>query len=262
MNPVRFFCVGFGLTLPSIGCQYVSGVHELEIAPASTGAKKGPDWSCLQDALAKAVSGPIAYEGQVRNVPGTQIIRDVTARLCDTADADCEHPLESALAPDGLVRFSIDPTFNGYLELESPGQMQAVVELSRPIGAMRVLPELRMLDARTLGLFAASMDATINQDDGHLLFWVEDCLGKRASGVRVEATGELSPETRNYYVLDQKLPSATMQQTDASGGGGIINLPRDVTTFNAYRADTGQLISKFPARIRPGQVTFVAIEPD
>jgi hypothetical protein len=138
----------------------------------------------------------------------------------------------------------------------------ALIELSRPIGAMRALSELRMVDAPTLDAFATQLGSTVDPALGHALFWAQDCAGQRAPGVSVEALGELSPSTRSYYVVDFKLPSDSVDQTDISGGGGFIDLPAKGTTFDARRATTHELISRLPGRIRPGTVTFLPIEPD
>lgn len=248
-----------GVLLLLCGCQYVSGVSDLEIVePASA----GPDWSCLGQSTPRTVSGTVSYEGPVRDLATFRILDDVVVRFCQSGDEPCASPVLSATATNGIVSFSIEASFDGYIELESPGMVPALIELSRPIGAMRTLTELRMVDAATLDAFATQLNASVDAALGHALFWAQDCAGQRASGVSVEALGELSPSTRNYYVVDFKLPSDAVDQTDVSGGGGFINLPAKGMTFDARRSSSQALVSRFPGRIRPGQVTFLAIEPD
>jgi hypothetical protein len=247
-----------GALLLLCGCQYVSGANDLEIAEPSV----GPDWICLGQSTPRVVSGTVSYEGPVRDLATFRILDDVVVRFCQSGDEPCASPVLTVTPINGSIAFTIDATFDGYVELESPGMVPALIELSRPIGAMRTLSELRMVDAATLGAFANQLNASVDAALGHALFWAQDCAGQRAPGVSVEALGELSPSARSYYVVDFKLPSDTVDQTDVSGGGGFINLPAKGMTFDARRASTGELISRLPGRIRPGQVTFLPIEPD
>lgn len=248
--------------LPSFGCQYVSGANELEI---KTVAAQGVDWSCLgTERVAGTVSGPLDYKGFVRNVAGTKVIEQVKLRFCDTADDVCDDTsaLKVVTVTDGSLEFTIDRAFNGYVELESDGMLPGIVELSRRLGEMRTVPEFRMLDLTTLSVFAQSMGASIEDGTGHALFWAEDCAGKRAPGVSVTALSGLNAATRSYYVLDQKLPSDSVHETDSSGGGGIVNLTPGVLSFNAKVAGFDEPYSTFGGRIRPGVLTFMVIEPD
>jgi hypothetical protein len=246
------------LSVPINGCQYISGVADLNIDSETT----GPDWTCLGHQVTREVTGTVNYEGSVRNVAGNVVIPSVTARFCRSSEEPCTDPLLTTQSVGSVLKFSIDSSFDGYIELDSPGMMPAVVELSRPIGAMRALPELRMLDATTLARFAFSMGSQVDTNFGSALFWAEDCSGRRGAGVSVRALGDLPEQFAQYYVVDQKLPSVSVHMTDASGGGGFINLPNTFVTFEALRAETMELISTFPGRIRPGQVTFMVIEPD
>ncbi len=245
------------------GCQYVSGVTELEIAdrPVVTGP-----WDCLGQPT-PVPTGTVEYAQPVRNLTNGSIPADVVVEVCDSSALACVRPLLTTTPVDGVVRLSFPADFIGYLQLDSQEVMPAIVEMTRPIGAMRVLPELRMVDTNTMKAFAAMMGVTIDETRGHALFWAIDCRGNRTAGVSVTA-GSADASTKRYYVLDTKLPSVSVDRTDSSGGGGFINLPIDVTTdetfvtFDATRADTGARISQFSARIRAGHVTYFQIEPD
>jgi hypothetical protein len=247
-----------GLVLLSIGCQYVSGVNDLEIV---TSIEAAPDWSCLGHSSNADVSGSRSYARNVLNLATDEIISDAVVRLCESHDVDCQDPLPGVETTNGTVRFTVDASFNGYLELESPEMLPGRIELSRPIGKMHELPDPRMVDPVTLNRFAAVMGVAVNPAYGHALFWVNDCANHRAPGVAVEALGELTPDTDQYYVVDKR-PSNSLDRTEDAGGGGFINLPETFMTFRARRAETLELISTFPGRIRAGRVTFMMIEPD
>lgn len=247
-----------GHVLLSSGCQYLSGVNDLEIV---TSTEVAPDWSCLGRSSNSNFSGARSYERKILNLANDEIVSDAVVRLCETNDVDCKDPLPGVETTDGTVRFTVDVSFNGYLELESPEMLPGRVELSRPIGAMHELPDPRMVDPVTLNRFAAIMDVEVNPAYGHALFWVNDCASRRAPGVAVEALGQLAQETEQYYVVDKR-PSNTLDRTEDAGGGGFINLPETLMTFKARRAETLELISTFPGRIRAGHVTFMMIEPD
>lgn len=250
------------LGFPLFSCQYLSGASDLEIQAA---AVQGVDWNCLgKERIAGSVSGSLDYKGSVRNVAGTKVIERVKLRFCDTADDVCDDAsaFKVVTVTDGNLEFSIDRSFNGYIELESDGLLPGIVELSRRLGEMRTVPEFRMLDLATLSVFAQNMGASIEEGTGHALFWAEDCAGKRAPGVSVSALSGLNAATRGYYVLDQKLPSDSVNETDSSGGGGLINLTPGVLSFKAKVAGFDVPYSTFGGRIRPGELTFMVIEPD
>lgn len=245
-----------------VGCQYVSGAHELEIQSKPA---KGADFDCLDGAEPpKAVTGTLDYVGMVRNVSATRVIEHVKLRFCETTVDDCDDTSASMVVEvtDGKLRFTIDRSFNGYIELESEGYMPGIVELSRRLGEMRTVPEFRMVEIGTLTMFANYMNASIDPNCGHALFWAEDCAGDRAPGISVVAMSGTNDATAQYYVLDQKLPSANTNMTDASGGGGIINLSPGVLSFQAFVAGRAKPYSTFGGRIRKGQLTFMVIEPD
>jgi hypothetical protein len=246
----------------SAGCQIVSGVNDLEIRASS-----GPDWSCLAARKPPPPQELVSYSGVVRRLGNNQPVLDAIARLCHPDDEPCAEPvLPPVVARDGLLEFEVAGSFNGYIELTSAALMPGLVELSRGIGQMRALPEFRMVEPETMQLFAAKMMAEIEPGLGHALFWVEDCQGARAPGVSVEvqlaAPAELPETSRAYYVIDTRLPSTAVHETDASGAGGFINLPTTFITFSAFRAADHAHISTFSARIRAGEVTFFIVEPD
>jgi hypothetical protein len=252
-----FFCVG---------CQYVSKVSDLEIERSTL-----PDWSCLDSPKERADTTLVKYVGPVRQVLTDEPVLNVDARLCrsDSSDGCSQLATPPIHASDGIVHFEVPGTFNGYIELESPGMMPAVIELWRPVGLMRLLPELKMIQPEMLSFFASKQGATIDFTLGHALFWVEDCKGQRASGVRVHALEskddsgpKLLPNTRGYYAVGGRVATLGVDQTDDSGSGGIVNLPINDWTFEARRAVDDRVIARLGARIRPGQTTFFVVEPD
>jgi hypothetical protein len=253
-----------------LGCQKVSNVDDLEIVVLDV-----PDsqWGCLSTSSPTETKDVVHYQGSVSFVPSNEPVRDVTVRLCETdddADNHCSRPVLPAIhSADGLVEFDVVGTFNGYIELSSPNALPAVIEIWRPLGRMRVLPELKMLKPETLTAFATIMQEPIVPGLGHAMFWVEDCHGKRAAGGRVrvvendgERAAQLSPSTNNYYAVDGRLPSVSVDETDGSGGGGIINLPPTFWTFEGLLASDERRIANFAARIRADQVTTFIVEPD
>jgi hypothetical protein len=246
-----------------VGCQYVSGAAELEIVDQPTDA--GP-WGCVGH-RPPALTGTVNYAQPIRNLADDSIPAGVVVKVCGSADLTCSDPLVTTVPVDGTVTFTVPADFIGYLELDGPLLMPTIVELTRPIGAMRVMPELRVVGVQTFTAFAALMHVQVDATRGHALFWAVDCQGNRAAGISAEALGADS-STQKYYVLDGKLPSLSVDRTDSYGGGGFVNLPilasenETFETFRAFRAETGARISEFSARIRAGHVTCFQIEPD
>ena len=237
-----------------LGCSY--GADDIRIT------ESGADWSCLGKGSPLRTTELIDLELPVRNLPSRQLLKQVTGSVC--ADVSCSPPLAVAEGIDGVLHFpQMDPMFRGSIELRSPDQMSAIVDLLRPIGAMRELPELRMLSKSNLETYAyigamATLDVTL----GHALFWVVDCAGKRAAGISLESFDKVLPNTQSYYASDIELPSITLDRTEENGGGGIINLPVGFPRFRAVRAADGAVIADFPTQIKADTTTFFLIEPE
>jgi hypothetical protein len=246
-----------GLCLANAACGYVSGASDLEIV----GAAEDPKWACIGEGAPLLRSEDVEVSAKIRNVATNDLIDEVVGRFC--MGEPCTSPIAEVGAVDGTLTFPpISPSFDGYLELESPGMLPAVVELLRPIGAMRELPELRMIQAVSLKFYAASLQESIDDALGHALFWVQDCAGEPAAGVTIEPLDAVLATTRGYYVVDGKLPSPSIGETQQSGGGGFINLRTGYRLFAARLASDQRTISSFAARIRPGTVTFFVVQPE
>jgi hypothetical protein len=257
----------FGATLLCSACQFVSNVNDLEIhedPPIDVG------WNCLGVPDQRATPTVVKYDGSVSLVPNGELVENAVLRVCKGDDDTCADPLVPPIySPDGHVTFEVPGGFNGYLELESPTAMPGRVEMVRPIGRMRLLPELKVIKRETFAAFATAGKVAIDPDLGHVMFWVEDCGGQRASGVAIRViegpegnAAQLSPKTAAYYAVASRLPSIGLGQTDSTGGGGIINLPPVFWTFEAYLVADQRHIATVAARIRPGQVTVFVVEPD
>ena len=246
-----------GLSLASAGCGYFSGASELEIVDSPELAEQ---WACLGQGAPLLETDPLEVSAPVRNLATNRLVDSVTARFCEGEPCVPIFEVESV---DGVLTFPPnDPEFRGYVELESPGMLPAVVELLRPLGAMRTVPELRVLAAAALKTYASSLGETVDESLGQALFWVQDCAGAPAPGVTLDALDGVLENTRDYYVVDFELPSDSTDRTQNSGGGGFINVEPGFPRFEARLADGGRTISEFVARVRPGTITFFVVEPE
>ncbi|MDQ2644015.1 MAG: hypothetical protein M3020_09385 [Myxococcota bacterium] len=251
----RWLLLGFGLS--GAGCGYVSGASELEIVDLPPLPE---EWACLGEGAPLIQTEPIAFSAPVRNLATNRLVESVSARFCEGEPCI---PVAEVEGVDGVLSFPpVEPEFRGYIELESPGMLPAVVELLHPIGAMRSLPELRLLSADALATYASSLGRTVDAGLGQALFWVRDCGGEPAPGVSLRALDGVLDNTRDYYVVDFKLPSDATDRTQNSGGGGFVNLEPGFPRFEARLAADGTTISRFVARVRPGTVTFFVVEPE
>jgi hypothetical protein len=260
----------FACALLCLSCEQLSNVDDLDIVEQN---EPESEWGCLDTPASTVTPGPVHYRGAVTFVPSNEPVPDVVVRLCenaDDADQSCSRPVLPPIhSPDGRVEFDVAGTFNGYIELTSPNAVPTVVEIWRPLGRMRVLPELKMIKPETLGAFATIMQVGIDPALGHAMFWVENCLGQRASGGRLKViesdqqqAAQLSPRTIGYYAVDGRLPSVSVDETDGSGGGGVINLPPTFWTFEGLLGSEERPITRFAARIRAGQITTFIVEPE
>jgi len=250
----RWLCLGCAFACG--GCGYVSGASELEIVDEP---ELPEHWACVGEGTPLLVTEPLVFSTAVRNLATNRLVDSVTARLCEGEPCEVMAEVEGV---DGVLTFPpIDPEFRGYVEIESPGMLPAVVELLRPLGSMRRLPEARLLAPAALNAYASSLGEDVDESLGQALFWAEDCDGEPAPGVTVEALDGVLESTKNYYVVDFELPSASLDRTQRSGGGGFINLSPGYPRFEA-RLEDGTTLSRFAARVRPGTITFFVIEPE
>lgn len=241
------------------GCQYLSGASELAVVGAES---QQPSWDCRGKPLKFDPNYVVPYARPVRNLADDSVIEDVEVWACESADQDCANPAATDLDKDGEIKFDLKASFFGYFILSSPGMMPAIVELSRPVGQMRALPELRMVESAKFLQFSAAMGVIPDETLGHAQYWVYDCDSERASGVMVDVADKLPESATKYYALDGRLPLTSIDRTDEYGAGGFANLPAGFLAFRAYVAADGSTISEFAARIRPGHITYMVIEPD
>ncbi len=223
----------------------------------------GNAWGCVgQVNLDEMSSAPI---------PIDLVVYDVATRLpppgllvvaCWTPSPDCA---DFAAGPVGAmdggdVPLSLPANFIGTLTITANGMIPSLIQLTRRVGKMTLPPNpIELVSLQTATFEAEALGTAIDPTRGLLLLQALDCSGNKASGVSFELeTPAFGAEPFYFRGL---YPVTTGDGTDASGGGGILNVPVGNQMVREIRVADGEIINSFPAVIQAGWVTYATVEP-
>ena len=139
--------------------------------------------------------------------------------------------------------------------------MPAIVQMTMPIGSMTTAPEIVLFRKETLESLGAVMGVTIDPSAGHAFFSVGDCNGAPARNISVTVSSKDVGAYAQYYLADNEMPTTERTYTAQSGGGGFVNLPPGLATFQAVKVDTNVRLATVVAPLRAGVTTFLKIQP-
>jgi hypothetical protein len=148
-----------------------------------------------------------------------------------------------------------------YLEVDASGEMPTLDFLVLPDGNVTLTLTGASVGGVVLSTkiwteLTGAVKITPEPTLGYLAFVANDCSLAGAAGVAVSVS-TANASTKTVY-LAGGLPSTSAKATDASGEGGVINIPPGPATLTAKDA-TGTTFSTEPLLFRAGAVTFAAV---
>ena len=91
-----------------------------------------------------------------------------------------------------------------------------------------------------------------------MLLTTTDCLKQPAANISYALGGTHDPATFIFYLV-AGLPTTDISVTDATGYGGLVNLPPGVTTVSALLAPDQRKVGTISVLARAGYVTYSQI---
>lgn len=230
--------------------------------------ENAPSWTCL--GAVKPSPAPTATEAMFASTLidfATELVMpDVTLRVCARADVNCEAPLDETTTDSGggfeLTLPLGDSGFNGYIEVSGGGAHPSLGFLNPPVTG-DFFPEAQpAITTLGVGLLEAGLEIDLRDDRAHIAVVALDCGLCLAEGVSFSSVDPDAESTQVY--IDGVSLSTGKGETDASGGGGWVNVPlgAGTATVTATVAADDSVIGFETILLRAGTITFTSIVPE
>ncbi|HKO51348.1 MAG TPA: hypothetical protein VJV79_26750 [Polyangiaceae bacterium] len=220
-----------------------------------------PKWSC--DAAPTSTGYTLTMHLQDA-VDSKKVLPGVVAQLCRQLDVACETPVGATVVSDagGGITMQIEPGFDGYVQLTDSKIAPSLYFLTPPKSGDLDLPMVPLaspLAAR--GIVVTAGAKSWLPDRGIVLLNAFDCLGQTAGGITFSLGGAPDPSTVIFYLVDN-FPTTTGTATDATGYGGLVNVPVGVATIAGTLGPGGRKVSNTSLLIRAGYVSYSSVTPN
>jgi hypothetical protein len=238
-------------------------VDRLCHAPQPDAGVPLPDgFGCL-DEIAMPSPGPVertmAFLDYLTDSPVTQ----GEAKICDAYDVDCATPLQQNLRPDaqGVITYTVDRTFSGYLEMRVPDRFPTLVWIN-PFYIRG--PETRgrdpvpVLSEAMFEAMAGLMGVSVDPATGHIVGVAVDCAGSPAAGMTAEIDVTVGEVPYFFYVSSAGFP-INAEETDGSGRFGGFNITPGIG--ESVTRVSQRFVGKSALIVRAAQVTIVTVFP-
>jgi hypothetical protein len=230
-------------------------------------------WECIGNPTPSgAVKPQVQLTVRVGDLihPEVSVSDAVVLRACHKLDVTCAMPIGDAIHPDATGHASFTITtggtgFDGYIEVnpavKPPVYVPTMIFISPPIVDDYVYQLTALLSIADLpALVQQTGSAAMNPALGALIYRAADCNRVPAAGI----SGMLDlpdPTTKAFFVING-LPTTNINETDASGLGGFINVPRGVRSVMGTRLMDNLYIGTVLALVRPSTFTYMTLAPD
>ena len=222
-------------------------------------------WACLGNvAWPTASSTTVTLTLPVVDVITSAFPKDLKVRACSKLDIQCVSQLSATVdvsSTPGLLKVTLAPGFDGYLELTSPTITPALFFVVKPVWEDTTLTApLPVVPPQGFEGIAQAIGTTLDLTTmGHVYALAGDCKGTPAAGVRFDIDKK-GAQTSAYYMINST-PLSTAPSTDTSGAGGFLNLPTGFLKLTGYVSATGARIGEAGFVIRAGAVSYPRLIP-
>ncbi|HEY3255798.1 MAG TPA: hypothetical protein VGJ91_17695 [Polyangiaceae bacterium] len=270
---------GFGLLGWGAGCSVVVDANRPQCSTDADCTNRGaefagsvckaglceadPQWSCPAVAPAHSYKLTMHLQDAVSMKP----LPGVAAHLCRKLDVNCQNPIAGSdvVADDGgVVTLSIDSGFDGYVELTDSKISPSLYFFSTPASGDLDLPTVPLASPGAATLIVKSAggpSTTWLADHGIVLLNAFDCEGQPAANITFDIGGAPDPATFIFYLVNT-LPTTATTITDATGYGGLVNVPVGTSTISALLAPSGREIGNISILVRAGYISYSSVTPN
>lgn len=218
-----------------------------------------PQWSCLDKLPVTAANpGPFHLTMHLVDLVTRQPVSGVSTHLCNKIDVTCASARDSAMSDDsGQVAFVVEGGFTGYLSLEKAGMRSTLYFINPPVVGDVALVQTMATQASSDAL-AGQFGTPILADHGIVVITASDCVGGPAEGVNYAPSGG-DEATAAFYVVGG-LPTTQKMATDATGAGGLINVPPGNIAVTGTLADH-RTVGTVSVLVRSSVTTYTRMVP-
>jgi hypothetical protein len=242
-----------GVALAALGCGGSTGED-----PDGTNPDEVPSSTCVGESAPAALRVSLHAQSVLSAGP----IAGAEVLLCRLLDVDCESPEIAPIVTDanGDAALELAPGFNGYaqvrlVDLALPPEQQLVPSryYFNPVNRQDQSIRVSMATVGVRNALASSVGVAQRDDRGMMLVEARSCESAAVEGVIFGSDVDDTSIT-TFYVLEG-VPSTSALATDASGYGGLVNVPPGAHTITASFAETGRLFNSQAVAVVPGVLT-------
>jgi hypothetical protein len=223
-------------------------------------AAPDPRWACLDESPPNTAAPNVPTIDLALGIADTvtdTVPEGLTARACDSLDANCDTPLLTEVVPseDGVLHLRVAQGFDGYIELRSPSTVPTMYFVNRAL----MLDTVRSFAViSTMALNGLAMQARVPLDAalGHVLISVFDCMGAPASDIQL-----VSDAGGVAFVFVDGRPAVGRDVTSEDGVGGFVNVPIGYAVLEGRRANDGRVLRTTNVLVRSGWFSYYDVQP-
>jgi hypothetical protein len=218
-----------------------------------------PQWACVDEPPPPDATGTYQVTLHVRDVVASAPLAGVDAQLCRKLDLDCERPLARAVSDEtGKFVLPVSGNFDGYVQMKNDVIAPSLYFFNPPVSADEDLPPISLASPQVAAGISLRAGGALLADHGIMLLTTTDCLKQPAANISYSIGGVRDPATFMFYLVGG-LPTNNISVTDATGYGGLVNLPPGVTTVTALLAPDQRKVGTISVLARAGYVTYSQI---
>ncbi len=197
--------------------------------------------------------------------PEVSVTDAVVLRACHKLDVTCAMPIMGNVRPDaaGHATFTVEGGFDGYIEVDPavnpPIYVPTLIFISIPLSDDFMNPNTLLVSIADLAALAPQAGGMIDTKLGAVIYRAANCDRVNASGI-VGSLDQDGPDTRRFFIING-LPTQTANVTDASGLGGLINVPVGVRSVSGTRPVDDLFIGTVSVLVRPGFFSYSLLAP-
>ncbi|MEO6603761.1 MAG: hypothetical protein ABIQ16_28010 [Polyangiaceae bacterium] len=268
-------CLFLGLLGSVLGCSVTVDANRVQCTRNSDCTARGaafagsvcaenactsdPKWACINDVPQPDAGGSYKATMHVRDVLGSLALPGVNAQLCRKLDVLCEKPLAKTVSDDkGTFVLPVDGNFDGFVQMTAPEIAPSMYFFNPPVSADQDLPPISLASPAIAAGIAFQAGGTLLADRGIMLLTTTDCHQAPAANVSYSIGGTRDPATFVFYLF-AGVPTTDTSVTDATGYGGLVNMPQGFSTITALLAPDQRKVGTISLLVRPGYVTYSQI---
>ena len=269
--------------LPGLGgCSVLVDANRTQCSQDSDCTKRGAAFATTVCSVGTCQEAPVPAEWSCRGIPAAQtpaykltlhlrdvasqrLLSGVTAQLCRKLDINCDNPSSPLLSDDkGTVVISVDAAFDGYVLLtQDKALVPELFALNAPASGDLDLSVSLLSPQTAAGLTGAAGGAWMSER-GLVLLNARDCTGATVANVSFSVTGGAKDNSTYVFYTVQDFPSKAATATEATGYGGVVNVPAGVTTVSATLAANtagARQVGTVTLNVRAGFITYSNVTP-